>query len=428
MKNKSDKIEYIYKSFFKKKTVKIDSREIKKGDIFFSINNGNLFVEKSLQAGAGLVVLDNKKEYKKWEKKYDKKIVLVEDSIQTLQDLAKKYRSELKIPILGITGSNGKTTTKELVKTVLSKKFNVLATSGNLNNHIGVPLTVLSIKPKHNFAVIEMGANHIGEIKILAEIVSPDFGIVTNIGKAHIGEFKNFANIKKTKKELYDEVLKNNGKIFINPQDKILEKASKGFPQKQKINYFKGQILPSQDFLKIQINKKKFETKMVGEYNLNNFLTAFTVGKFLKISEKKIIDSLKKYKPKNNRSEKEITKKNNEIVWDCYNANPNSMSEAIKSFTKNRGKIFILGDMKELGKYSKGEHKKILKLIEKNNLNILVGGEFFKIKNKKDNFVFLKNINEVKKWLKNSKVKNSKILIKGSNSIKLFELKNKNIL
>ena len=263
LKNNINDVDKIYKIFLKKKSVKIDSRKIKRGDIFFAINDGNLFAKKALKKKASLVVLDDPKVFKSFEKKY-KNIILIENSIKTLQSLAKRYRSDLKIPFLGITGSNGKTTTKELISTVLSQKFNVLATEGNLNNHIGVPLTILSIKPKHDFAVIEMGANHIGEIKTLSEIVKPDFGIITNIGKAHLGEFKTFANIKKTKKELYDEIFKNNGKVFINQNDKILKKVSESFSKNQKINYFDGEILLSKSFLTLKINKKKNTNKNGG--------------------------------------------------------------------------------------------------------------------------------------------------------------------
>jgi UDP-N-acetylmuramoyl-tripeptide--D-alanyl-D-alanine ligase len=314
----TENLEKIYKVFLKKKSIKIDSRNIKKGDIFFTLKgenfDGNNFVKSVLDSGADLVILDDKKQYKKLEKKYSEKIILVKNSLKTLQDLAKKYRSELKIPFLGITGSNGKTTTKELVKKVLSQKFNVLATTGNLNNHIGVPLTILSIKPRHNFAVIEMGANHIGEIKVLAEISKPTFGIITNIGKAHIGEFKNLNNIIKTKKELYDEVFKNSGVIFINSEDEVLQKISSQFSVTQKVLYPKGKTLDSKKFLKIEINNKTIKTKIIGEYNLENFSAAFSVGKFFKISEKKIISALESYNPKNNRSEIEKTKKNKNTI------------------------------------------------------------------------------------------------------------------
>jgi UDP-N-acetylmuramoyl-tripeptide--D-alanyl-D-alanine ligase len=345
MKNK--KLEGIYKIFLqkivpvkkgsRKKSVKTDSREVKKEDIFFALRgdnfDGNLFAQEVLKKEPSLVVLDSYEVFDKIKKKIERdfvgkgpssikkiqtaleRIVLVENSLKTLQGLALRYRSDLKIPFLGITGSNGKTTTKELVTKTLSQKFEVLSTIGNLNNHIGVPLTILSVRKKHNFAVIEMGANHVGEIKTLAQIAKPDFGIITNIGKAHIGEFKNFTNIKKTKKELYDEVLKNNGKIFINQEDKILIEVSQAFSQSQKVKYSEGGILDSKKFLTIKIGKiKEIKTKLVGEYNLNNFLAAHTVGKFFKISDIKIKKALQNYKPKNNRSEAETTKKKNNII------------------------------------------------------------------------------------------------------------------
>lgn len=432
-------IEKIYKIFLKNKSISTDSRKVKENDIFFALSgenfNGNIFIEKALKKNITLAIMDDENIFKELKEKYHDKIILVKNTLKTLQDLAKRYRKDLKIPFLGITGSNGKTTTKELIREVLLQKYNVLATEGNLNNHIGVPLTILSIKPKHNFAIIEMGANHIREIELLSSISKPNYGLITNIGIAHIGEFGNFENIIKTKKELYDEVLENNGKIFINSNDKVLNEISSSFTTSEKIPYIKATIINSDDFLRIEINKNtKINLNLTGDYNIFNVEAAYTIGKYFKIEEKDIVKALENYKPTNNRSQKEITKRNNKVIWDCYNANPSSMSLAISSFLKNNSlqRIFILGDMKELGKYSEKEHLKILEKIDNNkDTKILIGDEFSKLKKdflEKKDFIFLKNINDLENFLKQEDIKDSGILVKGSNSIKLFNLQNNNLL
>ena len=430
-------IKKIYNIFLKYKKINTDSRKIKKNDIFFALSgenfNGNIFAKNALEKGALLAIIDDKNIFNNLKKDFSKKIILVKDTLFCLQNLAKTYRENLKIPFLGITGSNGKTTTKELIREVLSKKYNVLATEGNFNNHIGVPLTILSIKPENNFAIIEMGANHIEEIKDLAEIAKPNYGIITNIGMAHIGEFKNFDNIIKTKKELYDEVLNNNGTIFINPEDKILLEISKKFSNSKKIFYEKSKILNSKKFLELEIENQIIKTNLSGEYNTSNIQAAYTIGKFFNIQQNKITEALEKYKPNNNRSQIETTDKKNNVIWDCYNANPSSMNLSIDSFLKKDGnKILILGEMKELGIFSKKEHEKILNKLK--NLNIktfLIGKEFLKIKedfiNNKKN-IFIKDLEELTKILKKEDIKNSNILIKGSNSTKLFNLQEKKII
>ncbi len=442
--NKSKNIEKIYKVFLKKKSVKIDSRKIKKGDIFFAISgqnfNANTFAKNALKNNAELVILDDEKTFKQLINSVEfienkNKIILVDNCLETLQNLAKKYRSDLKIPFLGITGSNGKTTTKELVRDVLMKKYNVLATVGNLNNHIGVPLTILSINDKHNFVIIEIGANHMGEIKSLINIVNPDFGIITNIGLAHIGEFGSEKNIFKAKRELYDGIFKNNKKIFLNKDDQMLKKASEKILDKNKIFYLKGEVLKSDKFLEVKINNLKIKTKLVGQYNVFNLQAAYTVGNFFKVEEKKIVQALKNYIPKNNRSEILETKNNNEIILDCYNANPSSMKLVIESFGKNKTKkekVFILGQMGELGKFSSREHKKVLEQISKiSGKYFLVGEEFLMFEkefSKNKYFKFFGKTDELKEFLKKNKLKNYLVLIKGSNTMKLFELNDKNIL
>ncbi len=433
-----EKINKIYNIFKKNKSVSTDSREIKKGDIFFALSgenfNGNIFAKNALEKEASLVIIDDEEIFNKLKKDFKNKIILTNNTLKTLQDLAKKYREDLKIPFLGITGSNGKTTTKELIRDVLLKKYKVRATVGNFNNHIGVPLTILSIEPTDNFAIIEMGANHICEIKTLAEIAKPDFGIITNIGLAHIGEFGNFKNIVKTKKELFDEVLKKNGKIFINNKDETLKNISQNFPKENIIKYFDSEIINSENFIKLKIENNIIKTNLIGEYNKNNIQAAYTVGKFFNIPEQKIISAFSQYKPTNNRSQLEKSSKNNNIIWDCYNANPSSMNLALKSFFElhKDNNYFILGEMGELGKYSEEEHFKIIEILKnKKDKKFLLGKEFEKVKNfvKNDkNFIFLKNLEELKKELKKENIKNKNILVKGSNSTKLFDLQNKKLI
>jgi UDP-N-acetylmuramoyl-tripeptide--D-alanyl-D-alanine ligase len=281
-----------------------------------------------------------------------------------------------------------------------------------------------------------MGANHIGEIKDLVEIAKPNYGIITNIGIAHIGEFGNFENIINTKKELYDGVLKNKGKIFINENDKILKEISKDFKNEDKIFYIEANELPTNDnYLRLELNNQLLKTSLVGNYNIPNVQAAYTVGKFFKISEDKILKSITEYTPTNNRSQKENSDMNNTIIWDCYNANPTSMGLAIESFTSTNtnNNYFFLGEMAELGEYSYSEHLKLLTVLEElNGIKVLIGNEFKKIveysEKEQEKFVFLNNVDELENFIKSRKIINSNILIKGSNSTKLFNLYGKKII
>jgi len=400
-------LEKIYEIFLKYRSVKIDSRKIKKGDIFFAISgnnfNANRFAKESLERGAILAVIDDADFFDK----NNERIILVNNSLKTLQNLAKKYRQDLNIPFLGITGSNGKTTTKELLREVLSQKYEVSATEGNLNNHLGVPLTILAIKPEHNFSIIEMGANHLGEITELCEIAQPNFGIITNISRAHIGEFGNFENIKKTKMALYDFLDKNEGKKFEDLKQ--------------------VKVLNDDLFLTVEIFNKKVETKLVGDYNSKNIGVAVGIGKFFDIEEDKIIEAISNYQPKNNRSQFLQTDKKNNIFLDAYNANPESMSLSLQSFFNKEltDKTLIIGDMKELGKYSEKEHQSILDLILKNidflSEVYLIGPEFFAF-NDKYNFQFFENKNNFLEFLEKINLNKKNILIKASRSIGLEEI------
>ena len=426
----------IYQIFLKNKSVKIDSREVKKGDIFFTLSgenfNGNRFAQSALESGADLVIMDDQEVFRQLREQYLERMILVDDSLKSLQNLAKKYRQELKIPFLGITGSNGKTTTKELVREVLLEKYNVLATVGNLNNHIGVPLTILSIKSEHNFAVIEMGANHVGEIGELCEIAEPNFGIITNIGLAHLGEFGGLENIFITKKHLYDAVLKNNGTIFWNDEDENLQNASVDFPEDKKISFAEAGKADDGKLLTVNILTDTIQTWLVGDYNIPNITAAYTIGKYFDIPDENIKKALENYRPKNNRSQIEKTKKGNEVIWDCYNANPTSMQLAIESFSTSgddKENIYILGQMAELGKYSETEHKKILEILkEKEGKKILIGKEFMNLKNQFSNFSYFQDVVGLEQYIEKNSIENSSVLVKGSNSIKLSKLQELKII
>ncbi len=418
----------IYNIFLKNKSnIKLNSKDIKKGDIFLALKgqkfDGNDFIDEALKNGA-VICLTEKKE------KESQKVFYVDNILDFIQKMALKYREDLKIPVFGLTGSNGKTTSKELIWSVLSKKFKVFKTEGNLNNHYGVPLSILSIKKEHQMAIIEMGANHVGEIKLLSSISRPNFGAITNIGKAHIGEFGSFENIIKGKTELYDFLLNNRGKIFLNPDDEILMGRADNFKKTDKIFYFDGEIVENKKFLTVKINGKIIKTKLVGSYNLDNLRLAYTVGIFFNIEEEKIIKALEEYYPKNNRSQFIKTDKRNEIILDCYNANPSSMAFSINSFKEiktDKEKIFILGGMKELGVYSEKEHEKIKKILEGQKV-FFVGPEFRKVKDNNVNFYFFEDVGEIKDFLKKRKIENKLILLKGSNSINLIEIFNKNLI
>ncbi len=420
----------IYELVQKGAEVKIDSRQIKAGDIFIALKgknfDGNKFALSALELGAEAVILDNQSEFEKIKNKNLKNIFLVENSVSFLQNLAKYHRQNLNIPVLGITGSNGKTTTKELLGAVLAKKFNILMTAGNLNNHLGVPLTILKIKPEHNFAIIEMGANHCGEIKLLAEIAQPNFGLITNIGKAHLGEFGSEENIFLGKKELYDFIYKNKGKIFLNPKDEKLKRAGQKFLIEDKVFYEPGRVISTDNFLIAEIAGMSIKTNLIGEYNFFNLQAGVTVGKYFEIELEKIKEALESYQPQNNRSQFIKSTRGNNLVVDCYNANPSSMLLAIESFLKlksDQEKIFILGEMKELGKESKKEHLAILNLLKKERV-FAVGREFLNLQLdfKFKNFDFFETVEELIDFLEKEKIKNKIILIKGSNGVNLIKV------
>lgn len=423
-------MEKLYEIFLNHPKICTDTRRIEKNSIFFALKgpnfNANSLAGKAIEQGCAYAVIDEK-EFRK-----NDKFILVDDALKALQNLATYHRKQFSIPFVAITGSNGKTTTKELVNAVLSQQFTTLSTQGNLNNHIGVPLTVLAVKKDTQIAIIEMGANHPGEIARLCSIAKPDFGIITNIGKAHMEGFGNFEGIIKTKGELFDYLRKKNGIAFINNDNQLLKDLSQGIKKtsygKSDDSDYNGKFIEANPFVKIAWKKKVenefgeiVQTRIIGNYNFENILAAICIGNYFGIELNKIKSALENYLPTNNRSQ--ILKKgSNTIILDCYNANPVSMSAAINNFAQmeDGNKIAILGDMLELGEFSQKEHENIVEILKNCPFRqtILVGKEFSKIDLPKNFKSFLKT-EEAKQFFFANKIENSQVLIKGSRGIKL---------
>ncbi|NOU60279.1 UDP-N-acetylmuramoyl-tripeptide--D-alanyl-D-alanine ligase [Marinifilum caeruleilacunae] len=420
----------LYSLFKQFPTVVTDTRKVVPNSIFFALKganfNGNRFAKSALENGCKYAIVDEK------EFALNDSYLLVDDVLTALQDLAREHRRNLAIPILAITGTNGKTTTKELVNAVLSRKYKTFATQGNLNNHIGVPLTLLSMSEETNFGVVEMGANHPGEIKFLCEIAEPDFGIITNVGKAHLEGFGSFEGVKKTKKELYD-YLQGKGKVFVNCENEHLM----GMLNNQEIYSYgnteeadsKAKFLQAAPYLVLELRSPKIgklyiKTKLIGGYNFENALAAVTVGRYFDIKESDIKEALENYEPNNNRSQLKKTEKN-VLFLDAYNANPTSMGVAVNNFADlpMKNKLVILGDMLELGEDSESEHQQLIELLQERSLDhvYLVGDIFSKV-NKVDQFKTFLKAEEVSILLEKEAVSNHYILIKGSRGIQLEKL------
>jgi UDP-N-acetylmuramoyl-tripeptide--D-alanyl-D-alanine ligase len=418
--------EELHSIYLKYPSPRTDTRKLQSGDLFFALKgpnfNGNCFAEQALEKGAAYVIAD--------EKLFpdNDKIIIVEDALLALQDLAKYHRRQLDIPFIAITGSNGKTTTKELVHAVLSSAYNCYTTQGNLNNHIGVPLTILSVKPDAQIAVIEMGANHAGEIAGYCAYTLPTHGIITNTGKAHLEGFGSIEGVRKAKGELYDYLKENNGTAFVMWDYDYLREMSKGI--KEIISYgtqnatITGNTVDTGNFLSVRLEKgagsiKTINTKLVGEYNLPNVLVAVAVGKYFKIDDRKICESIENYTPSNSRSQL-LEKSGNRIILDAYNANPSSMKAAIENFANIRAdnKMLLLGAMAELGPESMQEHRDIVALIQQYKWSdvILVGGDFLKLQTPYKSF---KTSLEAGEWLKNQQLTNAYLLVKGSRSMQM---------
>jgi UDP-N-acetylmuramoyl-tripeptide--D-alanyl-D-alanine ligase len=419
-------IEDIYQHYLNASGVTTDTRQIVKDNIFFALRgenfDGNTYAMQALEKDAGLVIIDNKKYYAE-----SPKCILVEDSLLCLQQLATHHRKQLKIPFIGLTGTNGKTTSKELIHRVLSKKYKTHATHGNFNNHIGVPLTVLGIPADAEMAVIEMGANHIGEIALLCKIADPDLGMITNIGKAHLQGFGSFQGVIEAKTELYDHILNKDGKVLVNADDPLLMDLSSKL---QRITYgksrtadFLADLISSVPILEIKWNEKVIKTHLYGDYNFENVMTAVSFGEIFHVDHSDIADAISSYKPDNSRSQ--LVKSNlNTIYLDAYNANPSSMIASIRNFEmqKANNKAILLGDMLELGESSQAEHQKIAKaVINKFDTVILVGPEFMKTGNISGVNTFV-DTDAAAEWLKDNPIANSHILVKGSRGIALENL------
>jgi len=431
----SSYIKELYSLFLQHSLISTDTRVLKKDSLFFALKgenfNGNKFASQALEGGCSIAIIDEEK-YKQ-----DERYFLVPDVLLALQALAKFHRQQLAIPVIAITGSNGKTTSKELIFSVLSQKYNTCATQGNLNNHIGVPLTLLSIKKEHEMAVVEMGANHVGEIKELCDIAQPDFGIITNIGKAHLEGFGGFQGVIKAKKELYDFIGQHQGIVFVNSDNSLLSDLSrelKTISYGTSANCYCMAALADCDpylQLKWKLNadplplekKQTVNTQLIGSYNFENVLAAACIGSYFKVEEAKISKALENYLPTNNRSQ--VLKKNsNEIFLDAYNANPTSMHAAIENFSGLSGsQVIILGDMLELGTESNREHQLIIELIKsKNFLNVILVGKYFSSLSNIQGAKLFENSDDAFTWLKQQSIINSRILIKGSRGIKLEKL------
>lgn len=421
-------LEDLYAIYCKNPSVQTDTRKLAPGDIFFALKgpnfNGNKFASKALESGAVCVVTDEDTGI------IDSRIFQVADSLQALQQLASIHREHFKIPFIAITGSNGKTTTKELIHAVLSSHFKTYTTTGNLNNHIGVPLTLLRIKSDAEMAVIEMGANHLHEIASYCTYAKPDFGLITNIGKAHLEGFGGAENVKKGKGELFDYLKAHEGTVFVNTDDPQVN--SLGATLDKKVFYgsnqsvMTGKLLQSDPYLNVQLYNPstQVQTQLVGSYNLPNVLAAVTVGRHFHVPEEKIKQAIEQYAPSNSRSQM-MVKDGCHIIMDAYNANPGSMKAAIVNFASMAAdnKILILGDMKELGADSRTEHEAIVKLIRSYEWAdvILTGPEFAKISHPFHQF---NNSAEAAAWVNNHPLKNAYILVKGSRSMqmeKVFE-------
>ena len=420
-------IEKIYKKFVDSSGVITDSREIQRGCMFFSLKgpnfNGNEFAKLAIQKGASYAVVDEKKYFQK-----NKNYIYVEDCLDTLQKLANFHRKKVKTKIIGITGSNGKTTSKELINSVLKTNFKTYCSKGNLNNHIGVPLSLLKISNETEFAIIEMGANHIGEIKLLSKIAEPNYGYITNFGKAHLEGFGGEDGVIKGKSELYDYVISNSGFIFYNSDDEkqktILSKYKNKFGFGEKEADITYSVISEVPNIILNVKNINIESTLFGSYNIQNIISAVSIGSYFGISIEKIKDGISNYISSNNRSQI-VKKSSNKIVLDAYNANPTSMSLAIRSFDKSdlKNKILILGDMHELGKEENKFHQEIVDYCESLVIDkVFLIGEIFSKTSFTEKFISCKNYKELLTNKDFSNVVNSNILIKGSRGIQLEKI------
>lgn len=425
-----------YELYKQHPVITTDSRECPEGSIFFALKgetfDGNRFAVASLEKGCAYAVVDDKSVVDAAKGgPFAGRLILVDDVLLAFKALAREHRRQFHIPVIGITGTNGKTTTKELIAAVLSEKYNVLCTQGNFNNDVGVPKTLFRLGKEHEIAVIEMGASHPGDIKTLVETVEPDCGLITNVGRAHLQGFGSFEGVKRTKGELYDylaaskesAVLKQKPFTFLNIHDADLVAMAMARGLKT-VPYAEGRVSECDPLLTVELaDGEAIHTQLIGSYNCANVLAAVTIGRYFGVSDKKIVHALETYTPSNNRSQLTVTASNNLIV-DAYNANPTSMAAAIDNFRMmkvDRRKMAILGDMRELGADSQAEHQRIADMLASAGFNEvwLVGEEFMKTKTA---FRRFNDIEEVKAAISDHKPEYCYILIKGSNGIRLYQL------
>ncbi|OJW70829.1 MAG: UDP-N-acetylmuramoyl-tripeptide--D-alanyl-D-alanine ligase [Candidatus Amoebophilus sp. 36-38] len=429
MKNNISRVQYIYELYLQHPSVSLDSRQNVSGTIFFALkgdhHDGNAFARDALAKGAAYAVIDDAQYYQEGGR-----YLLVADTLQVLQELAKIHRANLHIPIIGVTGSNGKTTTKELIHAVLSQRYNCYATQGNLNNHIGVPINILSIQPSTEIAVLEMGANHVGEIAQLCELAKPTHGLITNIGNAHLAGFGDIEGVKRGKGELYAYLKKHKGVVFINSTDPTLMQMSKEFstpiyyPQDQ--DFYPAKLIEAKPYVIYESDQGEVvTTHLIGKHYFYNISAALCIAKYFGVESHSANVAIQAYIPSNNRSQL-VKKGSNIILLDAYNANPTSMQAALEAFhflTASQ-KVVILGDMNELGEASISFHKRIVQLTTQQNYKeILLYGPYMKeVCSYNPQALYFKQIEELKDYIKNRKFTHTAILIKGSHSHRLERL------
>lgn len=419
----------LYKIFQQHPSVQTDTRKLKQGDIFFALKgpnfNGNRFAKQALEAGAAYAVVDEDVDPS------DKRLISVADTLAALQELAHYHRRQFTIPFIGITGSNGKTTSKELIYAVLSSHYKTYTTQGNLNNHIGVPLTLLSVQPDAEMAVIEMGANHQKEIAGYCVYTEPTHGVITNCGKAHLEGFGGVEGVRKGKGELYDFLSVHDGTAFVYADYDYLQTMSRAVPHivqyGQSQGQVQGQVQANEPFLEVTVTKgfaqpRTIKTQLVGDYNLPNILCAVVIGKYFSVPEEKIVAAIEQYAPSNSRSQL-VQRGTNTIVLDAYNANPTSMKAAIENFAKipADNKVLMLGGMMELGEQSVAEHEAIVQLIKQHPWKqvVLVGGDFSKTYH---GFIFFPDSAAAAQWFAGQGFEHTHFLIKGSRSMQMEKI------
>lgn len=427
------KLKTIYQYYLSNPIICTDTRNIIPGCLFFALKgehfDANAFAENALKQGAAIAIIDNK------NYQVNNSCILVEDVLITLQELAKHHRKQLNIPVIGLTGSNGKTTTKELIKAILAEKYKTFATKGNLNNHIGVPLSILSIPKDAEIAVIEMGANHQKEIEFLCTIAQPTHGMITNIGMAHLDGFGGFEGVKKGKAELFAYLKKTGGTAFINHENPVIVEMSDKAALEHRVYYgndaadfVKGNLLTTDPLIGLSWethgNSFKAKANLTGGYNFENILAAICIGSFFKLKPEQINKGLADYFPNNNRSQ--LTKtESNTVICDFYNANPSSMTAALGNLSSMQSshKVAIIGDMFELGSETAEQHKKIAALAAQSalDLTILIGKDFYAWKDQYQGLYFSTPA-DAEEWLKSNPLKDSLILLKGSRGMALEKL------